>query len=242
MITNKFEYKPMSRESVNGRRLYATPSGRLPSVTTILDKTKTEESKAALENWRKNVGHSRAQQITTEAANRGTRMHSYLENYVIDGAIKERGSNPFSWASHAMAEVVIKEGLVNVDEYWGVEVPLYFPEVYAGTTDLVGVHKGVPAILDFKQSNKPKKDEWITDYKLQLAAYALAHNEIHGTDINKGVILVCVKPKTDTSTQEMIEPPQYQEFIVEGAEFEHWKNQWWKRCEEYYTKLALGEI
>ena len=232
----------MSRESVNGRRLYATPSGKLPSVTTILDKTKTEESKAALENWRKNIGHARAQQITTEAANRGTRMHSYLENYVIDGVIKERGSNPFSWASHAMAQVVIKEGLVNVNEYWGVEVPLYFPEVYAGTTDLVGVHKGVPAILDFKQSNKPKKDEWITDYKLQLAAYALAHNEIHGTDINKGVILVCVKPKTDPSTQEMIEPPQYQEFIVEGTEFEHWKNQWWKRCEEYYTKLAQGEI
>jgi hypothetical protein len=232
----------MSRESVNGRRLYATPSGKLPSVTTILDKTKTEESKAALENWRKNIGHARAQQITTEAANRGTRMHSYLENYVIDGVIKERGSNPFSWVSHAMAQVVIKEGLVNVNEYWGVEVPLYFPDVYAGTTDLVGVHKGVPAILDFKQSNKPKKDEWITDYKLQLAAYALAHNEIHGTDINKGVILVCVKPKTDPSTQEMIEPPQYQEFIVEGTEFTHWKNQWWKRCEEYYTKLAQGEI
>ena len=216
----------MSRESVNGRRLYATPSGRLPSVTTILDKTKTEESKAALENWRKNVGHARAQQITTEAANRGTRMHSYLENYVIDGAIKERGSNPFSWASHAMAEVVIKEGLVNVDEYWGVEVPLYFPEVYAGTTDLVGVHKGVPAILDFKQSNKPKKDEWITDYKLQLAAYALAHNEVHGTNIREGHIFMCSRAG------------EYQQFDLWPDEFDDWSQEWWKRCEQYYEKFS----
>jgi len=242
LITQRFDYKPLTRESVDGQRLYATPTGNLPSVTTILDKTKSEEKKAILENWRRSVGHARAQQITTEAANRGTRMHTYLEKYVENGQIPDRGSNPFSWPSHAMAKVVIEQGLINVDEYWGSEVPLYFPKVYAGTTDLVGLHKGQPAILDFKQSNKPKKEEWIDDYKLQLAAYALAHNEVYGTDINKGVVLMCVKPKLDESTQEVLELPQYQEFIVEGAEFEHWKNEWWVRCEQYYTKLAQGEI
>ena len=242
MITERYNYAPLPRESVNGKRLYATPTGdKLPSVTTILDKTKPEEKKQALANWRKNVGHARAQQIVTEAANRGTRMHTYLEKYVETGNFPERGSNPFSWVSHEMATVILNEGLQHVDEYWGSEVPLYYPGVYAGTTDLVGVHKGAPAIMDFKQSNKPKKEEWIDDYKLQLAAYAMAHNEIHGTDIKKGVVLMCVKPKV-TEQQEIIEPPQYQEFIIEGNEFEYWKNAWWERCEQFYEMMSRGEL
>jgi genome maintenance exonuclease 1 len=236
-MIQKFNYQSLSRTNINGKRHYNTPDGSpVPSVTTILDKTKPEEKKIALENWKRRVGHQRAQQITTEAANRGTRMHTYLEHYVLDGEIKPRGSNPFSWASHMMAETVIREGLCNVDEYWGVEVPLYFPEVYAGTTDCVGVHKGEQSILDFKQSNKPKKEEWIEDYKLQLCAYAEAHNEVYGTDIRKGVVLMCVKPDMDESGL-ITGEPQYQEFIIEGDEFDHWRSQWWKRVEEYYTQL-----
>jgi genome maintenance exonuclease 1 len=161
-------------------------------------------------------------------------MHTYLEHYVLDGEIKPRGSNPFSWASHMMAETVIREGLCNVDEYWGVEVPLYFPNVYAGTTDCVGVHKGEQSILDFKQSNKPKKEEWIEDYKLQLCAYAEAHNEVYGTNIRKGVVLMCVKPDMDESGL-ITGEPQYQEFVIEGNEFEKWRQEWWKRVELYYT-------
>ena len=162
MITSKFQYITLNRETVNGKRLYATPGGkRLPSVTTILDATKSEEKKKVLQEWRNRVGYDRAQAITTEAANRGTRMHSYLEQYVKTGELPPRGTNPYSWASHTMAQVVISKGLVNVNEFYGVEVPLYFPEIYAGTTDLVGVHNGTPVILDFKQTNKPKKEEWI---------------------------------------------------------------------------------
>ena len=128
MLIQKFDYKPLSRENVNGQRLYATPDGnKLPSVTTILDKTKPAEKRLALENWKKRVGVEKAQQITTEAANRGTRMHSYLEHYVLNGVHKDRGTNPFGWASHAMAETVINEGLRKVTELWGTEVPLYFP-------------------------------------------------------------------------------------------------------------------
>ena len=149
---------------MNGKRLYATPDGRkLPSVTTILDRTKPQEKRLALENWKKRVGHEKAQQITTEAANRGTRMHTYLEHWIINGTQKERGSNPFSWPSHVMADTVIREGLCQVDEFWGTEVPLYFPGIYAGTTDCVGLHQGMPAIMDFKQTNKPKREEWIDD-------------------------------------------------------------------------------
>jgi genome maintenance exonuclease 1 len=234
MLNSKFDYKPLLRESVDGKRLYATPDGnKLPSVTTILDKTKPEESRIALANWKKAVGAERAQQITTEAANRGTRMHGYLEHYVKTGEIKERGSNPYSWASHAMAEVVIQQGLHKVNEFWGVEVPLYFPGIYAGTTDGCGLHLGEEAILDYKQTNKPKKEEWITDYKLQLAAYAEAHNEVYGTKIRKGVVLMCVKPTVDDMGN-VTSAPQYQEFVIEGRDFDHWRNEWWKRVEQYY--------
>lgn len=236
-MLQKFNYQKLSRTNINGKRHYCTPTGDpVPSVTTILDKTKPEEKRLALANWKKRVGEAKAQQITTEAANRGTRMHTYLENYVLDGMLKEKGSNPYSWASHAMAQEIINKGLCNVDEYWGMEVPLYFPSVYAGTTDCVGIHNGDEAIMDFKQSNKPKKEEWIEDYKLQLCAYAEAHNEVYSTNIRKGVVLMAVKPETDEMGNVMT-TPEYQEFIIDGDEWEHWRRQWWKRVEEYYTMI-----
>jgi len=223
MITNKFDYKELSRESVNGKRLYTCPDGNaVPSVTTILDKTKSKEKQQALANWRKSVGEAKATEIVTEAANRGTRMHTYLEKYVLGEELKESVGNPFAQQSLDMAKIVIEEGLKNVDEYWGTEIALYHPQIYAGTTDLVGVHKGEPAILDFKQTNKPKKREWIEDYFLQLAAYAEAHNEVYGTNIRKGVVLMCSKDY------------KYQEFISEGTEFDMWRDLWWQRVEEYY--------
>ena len=233
MLTARFSYQALERETVNGQRVYATPNGaRLPSVTTILDRTKPQEKRLALEQWKRRVGAEKAQQITTEAANRGTRMHTYLEHWITNGTQRERGSNPFSWASHAMADTVIREGLSKVDEFWGTEVPLYFPDIYAGTTDCVGLHSSVPAIMDFKQTNRPKREEWIDDYKLQLVAYAEAHNEIHGTDICRGVILMCVKPAEDEHGG--FSKPEYQEFVVEGTAWQHWRDQWWRRVEQYY--------
>jgi ATP-dependent exoDNAse (exonuclease V) beta subunit len=234
MYNPKFNYHELSRTTEEGKRLYSTPDGsRVPSVTTILDKTKPAESRAALEQWRKNVGHAKAQQITTEAANRGTRMHTYLEHYVKNSELKERGTNPFGWASHAMAQTVIEDGLKNVDEFWGVEIPLYFPKLYAGTTDCVGIHQKDESILDFKQTNKPKQESWITDYKLQLVAYALAHNEVYGTNIRKGVVLMCVKPPVDDMGNPLARPV-YQEFVLKPEDFDYWSDQWWRRLEQYY--------
>ena len=81
MYTLKFNYHILSRSSEGGKRLYATPDGKkVPSVTTVLEKTKPEEKKQALNEWRKRVGVDRAQAITTEAANRGTRMHRSEEH------------------------------------------------------------------------------------------------------------------------------------------------------------------
>ena len=234
MQKSKFNYQPIPRETIDGKRHYCLPDGsKVPSVTTILDKTKPQEAREALANWRKAVGEQRAQQITTEAANRGTRMHAYLEHYVLNEDMKPLPSNPFAHPSWFMAAEVILQGLLpNVTEYWGTEVPLYYSGLYAGTTDLIGTWKGKPAILDFKQSNKVKKREYIEDYFLQLAAYAAAHNDMHGTAIDTGVILMAVQPKLleDGSYSK----PEYLEFVIEGDEFAHWANEWMKRVELYY--------
>ena len=235
LLNERYSYTTINRESVEGKRLYATPDGsKVPSVTTILDKTKPEEEKAALQAWRRAVGEKKAQEITTEAANRGTRMHKYLEDYVRDGILREPGTNPYSVQSHKMAKHVIEQGLVNVNEVWGVEVPLYYPGLYAGTTDGCGMHMNEEAILDYKQTNKPKKLEWITGYYLQLTAYALAHNKIHGTNIRKGVVLMCVKPPELTPM--VWGEPAYQEFILKPEDFSYWEDQWWKRVEQYYRE------
>jgi len=152
-------------------------------------------------------------------------MHKWLENYIKTGETGEPGSNPYSIQSHQMAQSIIQKGMHKCTEYWGTEVPLYYPKIYAGTTDLCGVHDGSEAIMDHKQTNKPKKREWIDDYFVQLTAYANAHNEIHGTKIRKGVIFMCSAAN------------EYQELIIEGTEFDKYSDLWFKRCEDYYSKF-----
>jgi genome maintenance exonuclease 1 len=149
-------------------------------------------------------------------------MHKFLEDWVTTGVLNPAGSNPYSIQSHRMAQVIISEGLSQCDEFYGTEVSLYFPKLYAGTTDLVGSHQGKLSILDFKQTNKPKKAEWIEDYFTQLAAYIIAHDEVHDTKIERGVILMC-------SSEFM-----YQEFILEGSELQAAKDRWWRKLEQFY--------
>jgi len=233
MIQSPYNYTPISRTTIDGKRHYCLPDGsRVPSVTTILDRTAPAEKREALQRWRDAIGHDRAQAITTEAANRGTRMHSYLESYILSNDMKPLPSNPYAHPSWFMAAQVILEGLCNVDEFWGSEVPVYYSGLYAGTTDCIGVWKGRPAILDFKQSNKPKKREHIGDYFIQLAAYAAAHNNTHGTDISTGVILMAVQPRL--LEDQTYSRPEYLEFVVEGDEFQYWTEEWNKRVELYY--------
>lgn len=233
MLVERYQYPNLNRESVNGSRHYVTPTGqKVASVTTILDATKPIEARRALANWKKSVGEKRAQEITTEAASRGTRMHTYLEKYIKGEELKQSLPNPYANQSLLMARKVIAEGFVNINEVWGNEVPLYYPGLYAGTTDCVGIHNGQASILDFKQSNKPKRREWIDDYFLQLTAYALAHNQVHGTTIRKGVVLMCVRPPEISPGQ--WGEPTYQEFVLEPEDFEMWTHRWWDRVAEYY--------
>ncbi len=216
-INRVYDYQDLNR--IDGKkRLYEAPDGsRMPSVTTILDAT---SDKTHLIAWRKRVGEQKAKQITQEAAGVGTSMHGFLEHYTKGEELPNK-TNLVHVQGRKMAEVVIQDGLSKVDEVWGSEVHLYYPDLYAGTTDLVGVHNGVPAIMDFKQTNKPKKEEWIDNYKLQGAAYALAHNHIYETDINKIVIMMCSRDL------------QYQEFIVEGEAFDQWSKAWSDRLMQY---------
>lgn len=234
LLISKYNYNSLSRDESTGKRLYATPDGfKVPSVTTILEKTKPAEAREALANWRRAVGEAKANQITTEAASRGTRMHTFLERYIKGEELRDSVSNPYAQQSLLMAKKVIDAGFKPISEVWGSEVPLYFPELYAGTTDCVGVHDNEEAILDFKQTNKPKRIEWIEDYFLQLTAYALAHNEVHGTNIRKGVILMCVRPPEIAPGQ--WGEPEYQQFILEPKDFDMWVGRWCNRVEQYYA-------
>lgn len=230
MLINKFPYVKISRVNVNNKRHYAVlGSIPLPSVTTILSETKPSEAKESLWEWKRRVGLENAQAITTEAANRGTRMHSYLEKYIKNGELPECGSNPYSSESYNMAQIIINKGLNKVSDFYGSEVCLYMPKMYAGTTDCIALHENKLAILDFKQTNTPKKDEWVIDYKLQIASYILAHDEVYNTHMERGVILMCSKNL------------EYQEWIIEGLELQKYKDAWWKRLDEYYTRKMVRE-
>jgi genome maintenance exonuclease 1 len=222
LIKQVHDYKPISRKQVDGKRKYMTPDGgAVASVTTILDATK---DKTHLIAWRKRVGEKKAQEIVTEASSVGTRMHKYLEDYIEFGEWPTPGSNPYAQQAHQMATQVRDNAMVDVDEIWGSEVNLYMPQMYAGTTDLVGQYKGNPAIMDFKQTNKPKKLEWVQDYFLQLVAYAEAHNEIYGTNIREGHIFMCSRAL------------EYQQFDLWPHEYDEWRNEWYNRVYTYYEQ------
>ena len=219
-FVQKFNYQELNKTARNGKRHYKTPDGRtVPSVTTVLSATK---DMTHLHAWRKRIGEQKAQQITTESANIGTVMHSSLEKHV-KGIDRKPGSNLIHQKAHAMANVIIDNGLNDVSEVWGSEVALHYPELYAGTTDLVGVYKGEPAICDFKQARKLKKKEWIEDYFLQLCAYAEAHNKVYDTNIRQGRVFICTQNN------------EYQTFEID--DYDKWCGKWYAKLEQYYKSI-----
>ena len=219
-LKNVYRYPTTIRETIDGKRHYAIKSEKLPSVTTILSATESAEKREALARWRESKGEEIATRIVDESAARGTAMHKILEKYILEEGYLDLTN--VGRDAHNMAIRVIEQGLCNVPEYYGTECTLYYPGLYAGQTDLVAVHKGKDAIIDFKQTNKPKKRQWIEDYCLQLAAYAMAHNFIYKTKIDKGVIMMCSKDNF------------YQEFVIEGLEFQKYKHNFLRRVDEYY--------
>ena len=218
---NKFNYPKSTRSIEDGYRKYFLGEEKLPSVTTILSVTKSDEEKAALANWRERVGFKEANRIKTEASSRGTSMHSYIEDY-LRGRINESFFESNEKYKN-MAKEIIEKGIDNkLDEIYGIEETLYYPEQYAGTADLIGVYQGNDVVIDFKQSNKPKKTDYIQDYFLQLGAYTLAHDVVHGTKMKAGIILLCTKDIL------------FQEFKIEGAELEMYQNLFLGRVKKFY--------
>jgi len=196
----------------------------LASVTTILGDTK---DKPFLKGWKRRVGKEKAKKIVEEASKRGTSMHKIIEGWV--SGQQHLDLTPIGQNAHSMAKQIIKNGLEGrLEGYYGIEALMYYPELYAGSADLVGLHEGEIAIIDFKQTNKPKREEWIEDYFLQLSAYAMAHDYVYGTSIDKAVIMMC---SVDN---------YYQEWIISGAQLKHYKHEFLRRVDQYYGKVDQG--
>lgn len=226
-FVERFQYKNCVQvnDPVTRKRVYRTPDGEsLPSVTTILSSTK---DMTALNEWRNRIGAEKADQITREAAGIGTAMHSNLERFIA-GLQRQPGNNPVHVQANKMADIIIENGLKDIDEVWAMEQSLYFPGLYSGTTDLVAVYKGNPSVCDYKQTNKPKKEEWIEDYKIQLVAYIMAHNEVYGTDIREGHVFMCSRDL------------QYQQFDLWPSDFNKYQDLWLGKIEQFYTTGLMG--
>ena len=221
----KFIYPKCVRSNVDGRRVYDINNGKykLPSVTTILSATQSAEKRESLQAWRNRIGEDNATRIVASSGSRGTAMHKILEKYIIGDGYMDLTT--VGQEAHNMAKVVIEQGLCHVPEIYGTECTLYYPGLYAGQTDLIASHKGDMAVIDFKQTNKPKKREWIEDYCIQLAAYTMAHNYMHRTNISKGVIMMCSKDNF------------YQEFIIQGLEMKKYMHLWLKKVDQYYEEM-----
>ena len=217
-INRRFNYEKIEREDGKSR-MYNTSGGRLPSVTTILKET---GDKTALLEWKKRVGKKEAARVSRESTNIGTMIHTHVEKY-IEGKERPEGTNYIRTLTRSMADSIIHNGMKDVDEIWGYEESIYFPDLYAGTPDLVGIYKGLPAVIDFKSSKQIKKEEWIDDYYMQSIAYAHAHNEVYGTDIScVSIFMVDRESNFHAFT------------ITDKEKFTKFGNMWIERLRNYY--------
>jgi genome maintenance exonuclease 1 len=216
-----YEYPKSIRSLIKDERHYEIGSSKLPSVTTILNVTSSDEKRASLAKWKAKVGEVEAERVKNTAATRGTAMHSHLEYHLNGQGLLDLSDE--GGVARNMAQTIIDKGLGDLHEIWGNEVVLHYPDLYAGQTDLVGIYQGRDSIIDFKQTNKPKKDEWITDYYLQGAAYATAHDCIYNTNIEQIVVLMCTPDNF------------FQRFIINGQRFRDYKSEWLRRVDAYYN-------
>ena len=217
----KYDYPKSIRSLINDERHYDIGKEKLPSVTTILSATKSDEAKESIARWKAKVGEDEATRVKDTAASRGSNMHLHLEKYILGTGHKDLTDE--GQVAGDMAQVIIDKGLCDVSEIWGSEVTLYYPGLYAGATDLVGIYDYEDSIIDFKQSNRPKRREWIDDYFMQLGAYAMAHNYVYGSEITQGVILMCT-------------PDNYfQRFQIKGKEFIKYQHRFLERLDKFYS-------
>ena len=214
---NKYNYHQGTRIMDHGTRIYNIAGFKLPSVTTILAKTKDQEY---LNRWKAKVGHEEAERIKNHSSKRGTSMHKFIEKHITGAGYDDL--TEIGKQAKPMAQKIIDIGLTPVEHYFGSEVMWHYPGLYAGSTDLVCEHNGLETVVDFKQSNKPKREEWIEDYYLQIAAYAMAHDYVYKSKIRQGIIMICTPDC------------YYQEFKFQDGELRRWKHEFLKRLDSYY--------
>ena len=217
-----YKYPESTRSLIQGNRHYDVNQEMLPSVTTILQGTQSEEKRKRLAEWRRKVGENVAERYKDEASRRGTAMHEFLEYYLQNKKILDLSDE--GQAASGMGQAIVDQGFKDLSEIWGSEVTLFYPGLYAGQTDLCGIYQNRESIIDFKQTNKPKRKEWIEDYFLQLAAYAMAHDIIYKTCVDQGVILMCSKDGF------------FQKFTSNGREFTNFKHRFLRRVDNFYQK------
>jgi hypothetical protein len=212
-LLKKYPYKHYNRFSDEKGRKYLVDNIKVPSVTTILSRTK---DMTQLNDWRRRVGNAEADKIMNQASTVGTEMHKVLE-YSLNGQgyfnMMDEGTKP-----RMMAKTILEN--IKLDEIWGNEVSLEYKNMFAGTCDLTAIAYGKPSIVDWKQSNRPKKEEWVDDYKHQLGAYYLAHTLNYGP-IEQGVIAICTRDL------------QYQEFRLSEADLKEYADKFLKRVEKF---------
>ena len=217
----KYTYVRGSSTTDQGSRTYDFDGKKLPSVTTILGKTKDQ---AFLDRWKAKVGYEEAERIKNHASKRGTSMHKFLEKHISGTGYDDL--TEIGVQAKPMAQKIIDTGLKPITEYYGSEVTLHYPGLYAGSTDLVCEYGGRDTIIDFKQANRPKKKEWVEDYYLQIAAYAMAHDCMHHSNIEQGIIMVC--------TPELY----YQEFKFDGDQMRQYRHKFLERLSQFYGQIV----
>lgn len=177
----------LNREEVDGKRFYVSPSGRkLPSVTTFLGHFK----KASIMEWRRRVGEEEANKISAKASRRGTKFHSLMESYLSnqEGFLTEDLMPDVKQAFYDFKSTVDR-----IDNIHYIETMLYSEALgLAGQVDCIGEFDGVPSIIDFKTSNKIKKEEWIENYFEQCTCYSLMYEEMTGRRHDQIVVLISV--------------------------------------------------
>ena len=212
-LLKKYPYKHYNRFSDEKGRKYLVDNIKVPSVTTILSRTK---DMTQLNDWRRRVGNAEADKIMNQASTIGTEMHKVLE-YSLNGQgyfnMMDEGTKP-----RMMAKTILEN--IKLDEIWGNEVSLEYKNMFAGTCDLTAMAYGKPSIIDWKQSNRLKKEEWVDDYKHQLGAYYLAHTLNYGP-IEQGVIAICTRDL------------QYQEFRLSEADLQEYADKFLERVDKF---------
>jgi len=213
-----------------GERYYICPETNrpLPSVTTILGYS--SDKKQSLLEWEQSVGSKRANKEREHACNLGIIVHQNVENYLNNISCKE-GGHILRKQAKKMSDIIINEGIIpNVTAVHGMEMSLYYPGLYAGTTDLLVTYQGLLSICDHKTCKNMRSEDMIDDYYNQLAAYIIAFEEMYKINIDMAVIFMVSRNL------------KFNEFKLNKSDIEKYKVSWLNKVELFYENFKVPDL